>query len=232
MTSELTTIESTSILSPDRFSELAAIEEKVVAGYKNRIMFRAPYLMRVSVLDDVKHPTPDSKYWQANLERTVMFQNLVELSYDYREKEADIKIKEALYDEQIAKNTPLSRAKAAKTRIQIERIRTHLVAMKKEADERAREIIGWTEIMDELEPHLEFSTTDQGEHMAKSYPLRFARQKKLIDQVGASDMNGAMNILGLCQTAFNNPETLRLIEEEEKSKLSHTRSAEDIGDNR
>ena len=218
MPSELTTIESTSILSPDRFSKLVAIEDKVVAGYENRIMFRAPYLMQVSVLDDVKHPTADSKYWQANLERTVMYQNLVELSYDYREREADINIKEAIYDEQIAKNTSLSRAKAAKTRIQIERLHTQLVAMKKEADERAREIIGWTEIMDNLKSHLEFSSTNQNEHMAKSYPLRFARQKALIDQVGTSDMNGAMNILGLCQTAFNNPETLRLIEKEEKSK--------------
>ena len=221
MPSELTTIESTSILSPDRFNKLADIEDKIISGYENRIMFRAPYLMQVSVLDDVKHPTPDSKYWQANLERTVMFQNLVELSYDYREKEADIKIKEALYDEQIARGTPLSNAKAAKTMIQIERIRTHLVAMRKEADERAREIIGWTEIMDNLKPHLEFSSTNQNEHMAKSYPLRFARQKALIDQVGASDMNGAMNILGLCQTAFNNPETLRLIEKEEESKKLH-----------
>ena len=220
MTNELATIEATSILSEDRFSNLAEIEDKVVYGYEHRIMFRAPYLMQVSVLDDVKHPTADSKYWQANLERTVMYQNLVELSYDYREKEADINIKEALYDEQIAKNTPLSNAKAAKTMIQIERIHTHLVAMRKEADERAREIIGWTEIMDNLEPHLEFSSTDQNEHMAKSYPLRFARQEMLMRQageVGASDMSGAMNILGLCKTAFNNPDTLRLIKEEERS---------------
>jgi hypothetical protein len=219
MTSELTTIETTNILTDERFSKLAELEDKIIAGYKNRIVFRAPYLMQVSVLDDVKHPTPDAKYWQANLERSVMYQNLVELSYDYREREADITIKEVLLDEQTAKDTPMSNAKADKSRIQIERMQIQLVAMRKEADDRVREIIGWTAIMDDLEPHLEFSTTDQNEHMAKSYPLRFARQKAMIQQIGASDMNGAMNILGLCETAFKNPDTLRLIEEEEKMKL-------------
>lgn len=217
MTSELTTIETTNILADERFRKLAELEDKLIAGYENRIIFRAPYLMQVSVLDNVKHPTPDAKYWQANLERSVMYQNLVELSFDYREREADIEIKKALLNEQTQKNTTLAKARAGKSQIQIERLQTQLVAMRKEADDRAREIIGWTEIMDDLEPHLEFSPTDQNEHMAKSYPLRFARQKAMLQQVGTSDMNGAMNILGLCETAFNNPDTLKLIEKEEKS---------------
>jgi hypothetical protein len=211
---ELTTIKSTSILSDDRFSKLAKLENKLHEGYENRIIFRARYLMDVSVLDDVKHPTPDSKYWQANLERSIMYQNLVELSYDYREKNADIRIKEIHHDEQNRKDTLLSSAKADKLQIQIERMQTHLVVMRKEADDRAREIIDWTEIMDDLEPSLEFSTTDPGEHMAKSYPLRFAQQKAMIQQIGASDMNGAMNILSLHETAFSNKETLQLIKKE------------------
>jgi len=219
MSSELITIKNTKLLSDEKFSKLAELESKIINGYENRIIFRAQYLMQVSVLDDVKHPTPDSKYWQANLERSVMYQNLVMLSYDYMENEADIKIKEAMIDEHIKKDTPLSHARADKLKIQIERLQTQLVAMKKEADDRLREIIGWTEIMDEIEPHLEFSKTDQNEHMAKSYPLRFARQKAMIQQIGASDMNGAMNILGLCQTAFDNPETLKLIEKENKRKV-------------
>lgn len=210
---ELSIIRDTKLLSNDTFNKLSEIEDKIIAGYENRIIFRAPYLMEVSVLNDVKHPTPDAKYWQANLERSVMYQNLVMLSYDYKEAEADIEIKKAMMDEQIKKDTPISRAKARKLYVQIERLQTQLAGMKKEADDRVREIIGWTEIMDKLEPHLEFSNTDQNEHMAKSYPLRFARQKELMQQVGASDMNGAMNILALCATAFNNPKTLKLIDE-------------------
>jgi len=210
---ELAIIQDAKVLPNDTFNKLSEIEDKIIEGYKNRIIFRAPYLMEVSVLNDAKHPTPDAKYWQANLERSVMYRNLVMLSYDYRETEADIEIKKVMMDEQIKKNTPLSRAKAMKLSVQIERLQTQLVGMKKEADDQAREIVGWTEIMDKLEPELEFSATDQNEHMAKSYPLRFARQKELMQQVGASDMNGAMNILSLYATAFNNPKTLKLIDE-------------------
>jgi len=210
---ELSIIQDTKMLSNDTFRKILEIEDKIIEGYENRIIFRAPYLMEVSVLNDIKHPTPDAKYWQANLERSVMYQNLVMLSYDYRENKADIEIKKVMMDEQIKNDTPLSRAKAMKLSVQIERLQTQLVGMKKEAEDQAREIVGWTEIMDKLEPQLEFSSTDQNEHMAKSYPLRFARQKELIRQVGASDMNGAMNILSLYETAFNNPKTLKLMDE-------------------
>ncbi len=90
--------------------------------------------------------------------------------------------------------------------------------MEKEANDRVREITNWTEIMDEIEPNLEFSKNAPEEHMAKSYPLRFAKQTELIKQVCASDMNGAMNILSLCETAFKNPKTIAL-EEKERKKL-------------
>ena len=216
MTDELTLIENTKLLSEEKFSKLTELKNKVITGYENRIIFRADYLMRVSVLDDVKHPTPDAKYWQANLERTVMYQNIIDLSFNYLETEADIEIKKALIQEHITKNTPLSLAKANKFEIQIQRLQTRLASMKKEADDRMREIVGWTTIMDEIEPLLEFPKDDPEQYMAKSYPLRFAKQKAMIQQIGASDMNGAMNILGLCETAFKNPLTLKLMEQEQK----------------
>jgi hypothetical protein len=215
MLDDLILIENTKLLSDEKFSKLSELKNKVIAGYENRILFRADYLMRVSVLDDVKHPTADAKYWQANLERSVMYQNLIDMSFNYIEIESDIEIKNALVYLRKQEKTPLAFAKTHKLEIQIKRLQARLASMKKEADDRMREIIGWTTIMNELEPLLEFPKDDPEQYMAKSYPLRFARQKAMIGQIGASDMNGAMNILGLCETAFKNPQTLKLLEEEE-----------------
>ncbi len=72
-------------------------------------------------MNDVKHPTPDAKYWQCNLERDVQFQNLVVISYDYREKRADMQIKQIMVNE-LDTTKPLQEARAIKFQIQIERI--------------------------------------------------------------------------------------------------------------
>ena len=44
----------------------------------------------VSVLNDIKFPTPAAKYWQAMREQNVMFQELVMLSYEYRKNLVEI----------------------------------------------------------------------------------------------------------------------------------------------
>lgn len=213
MLSKLSIIQKSNVISNDNFVELTKISDKLKTGFDKRIVFRPRYLQEVSVLNEMKHPTPDAKYWQCNLERDVQFQNLVATSYDYREKMADMQIKQVMTNELDTTN-PLQSARATKFEIQIERMVTELSIMKKEAGDRVREIINWTEIMDELEPKLEFSKDEPEEHMAKSYPLRFARQAEMINKVGASDMNGAMNVLSLYKTAFLNPKTIKLEEKE------------------
>ncbi len=104
--------------------------------------------------------------------------------------------------------------KAKKCEIQIKRMNTEKHGMWKEGIDRVREIVEWTDIMLKFKPDLEFSADNPEEHMAKSYPLRFARQKELAERAGMGDMNGYINIAGLAQTAFNNPKTLALMKKE------------------
>ena len=54
-------------------------------------MFRTETEMRISVLNDLKHPTPASKYWQAVREQNVFFEQMVFLSFDFRKNEIEIK---------------------------------------------------------------------------------------------------------------------------------------------
>jgi len=56
--------------------------------------------MEASVLNDVKFPTPASKYWQALREQDVMSQGVTQLFFDYKEATVKIKIIERRMEEE------------------------------------------------------------------------------------------------------------------------------------
>ena len=88
-----------------------------------------------------------------------------------------------------------------KIQIQIERETTLASMQKKEASERVREILAWTDIMKKVEPDMEFSKDSPEEYMPKSFLLKFAYQKQIIEKFGMADMDGGMNVLALGESA-------------------------------
>ncbi len=194
-------LEVSGLLAHNDADILKNIDTELITSLQKSQMFRPKYLMEVSVLEDVRFPTPDSKYWQAILERNVMFQNLCFLYFDYKEKLADIKIKNVEMLDLEETNTELSIAQAEKLNIQKDRFEMQIEFIKKEARERVREIRDWTEIIKKLEPQMKYSKDNPEEHMPESYLIRFAEQTKLIKELGASDMNGAINTIAQGKTA-------------------------------
>ena len=53
-------------------------------SWHKRQVFRTETEMRLSVLNDGRHPTPAAKYWQAVREQSVFFDNMMSLSFEYR----------------------------------------------------------------------------------------------------------------------------------------------------
>ena len=53
-------------------------------SWRKRQVFRTETEMRLSVLNDGKHPTPAAKYWQAVREQSVFFDNMMALSFEFR----------------------------------------------------------------------------------------------------------------------------------------------------
>ena len=198
---DLDLIRDIPLLDTKKTEQLVKIKQDLVSSFKKREVFRPKYLMEVSVLKDFKFPTPDAKYWQCVLERDVMFQNLLSLSFDFKEKQADIDIKEAQIKELKEKGDPKSLAMIEKLKVQIQRSLFQMAIMQKEAEERHREIMAWTELINRLRPQLKYDPNDPEAHLPESFLIRAARQKMMIQQIGAQDMNGAMNILGLGETA-------------------------------
>ena len=86
------------------------LDEKTIKEFKQLIpelkdtwtkkqMFRTKTEMEFSVLNDNKHPTPASKYWQAVREQNTHFEQLMDLSFEGRK--SDVRIKQM--DEKIRK---------------------------------------------------------------------------------------------------------------------------------
>jgi hypothetical protein len=200
-------IKDSGILPDDILDKLKEIDEDLEAGFTRRQRFRPRFLMETAVLNDMKFPTPDAKYWQCNVERDTHFRNLVMLSFDYREKLADIEI---LEEEFIG----LSGPHRTKKLVQIEREKALLIYMRKEAGERVREIMNWTDIMQKLEPDLKYDPDDVEAHMPEAYAIRYGREMeamRIAGACGAADMSGAMNIISLSKSIEAHPQVRELI---------------------
>ena len=71
--------------------------------WSKKQVFRTETEMRMSVLQDAKYPTNAAKYWQCVREQNVFLENLMNLSFDYRENEVEIKQLEKKRDEETIK---------------------------------------------------------------------------------------------------------------------------------
>jgi hypothetical protein len=187
-TQSLSIIESSQILKADDFLVLSELKSELQDTFLNVQIFRTRTEMEVSILNDLKHPTPDSKYWQAMREQNVMFQELVMLSYEYRKNQVEIKILE--------RKLALESDDLEKELLQIEIEKKQFIGINQErtAKDRIRELREWHEIKESLKPDMTASLTDVNEHQLVSYTLRWINQLSgLSENTSISERN---NLLG------------------------------------
>ena len=71
-------------LLADHSATLEKFAAELVETYQRVQIHRTRTEMEVSVLQDLKHPTPDAKYWQAMREQDVQYTQLVLLGFEYQ----------------------------------------------------------------------------------------------------------------------------------------------------
>lgn len=158
-------------------------------------IFRTRTEMEVSVLNDIKFPTPASKYWQSVREQNVMFNELVMLSYEYRKNLIEIKILER----DIAGQT----ASLERDLLQIELEKKTYLARNHErvAKDRIREIRAWSDIKArEAEKMTSVELSGVDHHQLVSYTKRWLRQAAVMtDTVSQGERQ---NLLGQLQSGL------------------------------
>jgi len=193
MSDSLALIQQSGLLDASDQRQLATLMSDVSQSFETAQVFRTQTEMRVSVLNDVKHPTPDSKYWQAVREQDVHFTELVHLSYEYRKKMLEIKRLERDRD---AEEDDLERAMLD---LEIEHQNYILMLMRRQAHHRTREVASWAAIKDELRPLLKYGDADVNSHQLEAMRIRFGNEARLVnDHTPVAD---ARNVLALAMQA-------------------------------
>jgi hypothetical protein len=169
-------------------------------SWRKRQVFRTETEMRLSVLNEGKHPTAASKYWQAVREQSVFFDNVMALSFEYRRNI----IKLAQKEKELAKEK--DRLKCDLLLIDIDELKWIVDSQKQEAHHRIRELEHWSRIKSELDDG-SFDTVDPNTHQKVSLPKRFEHDMKSLTP--GTSVSEAKNIIGLHATATNSKYLLK-----------------------
>lgn len=172
--------------------------------------------LRHSVLNELMHPTADSKYWQVYREANVQFEALVFASYEWKENQADLEImeaeKEGLREQLDAVPAQGWKAKKIigqikKKEIEMQRKKMMMMSAKASAEDRIRELKALYKIRDELLPQLRYGTENPNDHQLISYAQSLTmRVKNAMDsgQASASEINNLRGTRDSCLLAIVN----------------------------
>lgn len=186
-------IKDAAILQDKDFVELSNLKEELCHTWETVQVFRTRTEMKVSILNDMKHPTPDSKYWQAVREQNVMFGELVNLSYEYRKKSVETR---KLQRDILVETDELEKELK---QIEVEQNEWNMRNMGRVAHDRIREIFEWSMIKKELFPDLKYGIDDVDGHQLESMQQRFQTEAKLVTVY--TPIADARNIIGLADMA-------------------------------
>lgn len=214
----LDVIETTPLFNKKEKMELMSVTANMERAFHDSQMFRTDTEMRISVLNDIKFPTPASKYYQALREMNVHQCELIGLLYDYEQKKEDMKIIQAEkmeLEDTLAKDITITpplknyeilkiEAQINKKDIELRKETFNLKTLKRVADGRKEEIKNWNIILNELRPILDennIPTNNVDAHQKVSYCIRFIRQA--VNAIGSNaQMSGAEinNLMGQLST--------------------------------
>ena len=182
--------EENPLLNPDQMGVIEALNEEMVEAVNKRQGFRTPTEMRFSVLNDHRHPTNAAKYWQAVREQSTFYEQLVFLSFRYRQNVIALK----RCERDLPKLT--DELDIMDKQVEIDELLYFRSTMKIEAKHRVNEIIEWSKIKQELVEATDFDTENVDTHQASSYLESLQRRvEALLPGAGQGEVLNAVSQL-------------------------------------
>ena len=156
-----------SVLKPEDAQTIIALKEELADNWTKKQIFRTETEMRISVLNDGKHPTTASKYWQSVREQSAHFDAMMGLSFDLRRSEIKRMKLERKMQKAIDAGDDL---KQMELQIDLEENLYGKANMEQVARDRVREIATWSKLKAELDDG-SFDSQNVNTHQATSYRL-------------------------------------------------------------
>ena len=179
------------LLDKSQASEFKKMVPELQDTWVKKQMFRTETEMRFSVLSDNKYGNNAAKYWQSVREQNTHFENLMQLSFDYRKNDVEIeKIQHKIETEKDKFEKKLAI-------VELEEKLYGRANMELVAKARMREISTWSKLKKEFHDNT-FDDKDVNTHQAESY-MHQLEQKKLTLTPGSSQPE-VFNVLGQLET--------------------------------
>ena len=166
-----------SVLKEEDAGAIVELREELGDNWRKKQIFRTETEMRISVLNDAKHPTNASKYWQSVREQGAMFDALMGLTFDMRRSKLSRRKLEQEQKEAIAKGDEFT---AEELQIDLDENLFGRANMEKTARDRVRELKLWSQIKKELDDG-SFDTEYVNTHQAESYTHNLANRVKSLN---------------------------------------------------
>jgi hypothetical protein len=183
-----------SVLKEEDVKAIVVLREELIDNWQKKQIFRTETEMRVSVLNDAKHPTAASKYWQSVREMSAHFDAMMGLSFELRRNSLERLRLERKMDAAIEKDDDLE---IMELEIDLDQNLYHKANMEQVAHDRVRELKTWSKIKNELNDG-SFDDEQVNTHQAQS--LRLTLQNRVQALGAQSSPSEVMNAVGPLQT--------------------------------
>ena len=154
---------------------MVAMKEDLADAWHKRQLYRTETEMRLVVLNDGKHPTTAAKYWQAIREQTVMFDNVMNKSFELRKN----KISRLKLERKIERLTTSDKQdadlKAMEAQVDLDHNLFERAHIEADVHDRVRELKLWEQMKKELDDGT-FNIKDPNAHQSLSLPKKFQHQ--------------------------------------------------------
>jgi len=201
------------ILDPEQVTKFKSITNELRDTWTKKQMFRTRTEMEFSVLNDAKYPTNAAKYWQCVREQNTFLENLMQLSFDARKNDIEIKkLEKKLEEEKDDLEKEL-------IKIEIDEKTYGKASMQLVAAHRMREINEWSEFK-KLYNDGSFDTNNVDTHQLLSYKKIMKNRKNTL--TSGSSQPEVFNVLGQLQTIERVEEERKSLGHEKKKAISET----------
>lgn len=181
-----------SVLKQEDAQAMLHLKEELTDNWTKKQIFRTETEMRISVLNDGKHPTSASKYWQSVREMSAHFDALMGLSFDMRRAALKREKLEAKMQKAIEEGDDF---KQRKIQIDLDENLYGRANMEQVAHDRVRELKTWSKLKNELDDGT-FDTKNVNTHQATSYRLALTnRAQALGPNAGPAEVINAVGPL-------------------------------------
>lgn len=201
------------VLQEEDAKAILVLKEELEDNWNKKQIFRTETEMRISVLNDARHPTPASKYWQSVREMSAHFDAMMGLSFDIRRNKVERLKLERKMEEAIKEGDDILQMEI---QIDLDQNLYNRACMEQVAHDRVRELITWSKIKAELNDGT-FDDKNVNTHQAES--LRFALENRVNALGPYSSESEVINALGPLKTLEKLSKDGKLIDFKESKNL-------------